>query len=71
MNALVAAVSCLCDAGDYVLCEEFAYSHAPECVFVPRGLHMLPVSAPCTLHAAHPSPSFMHPACVFGCDAGC
>lgn len=26
-----------------MLCEEFAYTHAPECVFVPKGLTMLPV----------------------------
>jgi len=45
VHALNCAVSCLCDRGDFIICEEFAYTHAPECIFIPRGLHMLPVSA--------------------------
>jgi len=44
VHALNCAVSCLCDPGDFIICEEFAYTHAPECVFTPRGLHMLPVA---------------------------
>ncbi|KAF5838173.1 pyridoxal phosphate-dependent transferase [Dunaliella salina] len=44
VHALQAAVQCLCDPGDFIICEEFAYTHAPECVFTPRGLHMLPVA---------------------------
>ncbi|KAJ9525826.1 hypothetical protein QJQ45_009302 [Haematococcus lacustris] len=44
VHALNAAIACLCDKGDFVVCEEFAYTHAPECIFIPRGLIMLPVA---------------------------
>eukprot|EP00197_Chlamydomonas_leiostraca_P013196 CAMPEP_0202877360 /NCGR_PEP_ID=MMETSP1391-20130828/30532_1 /ASSEMBLY_ACC=CAM_ASM_000867 /TAXON_ID=1034604 /ORGANISM="Chlamydomonas leiostraca, Strain SAG 11-49" /LENGTH=711 /DNA_ID=CAMNT_0049559387 /DNA_START=199 /DNA_END=2335 /DNA_ORIENTATION=- len=44
VHALNCAISVLCDRGDYVVCEEFAYTHAPECVFKPQGLRMLPVA---------------------------
>jgi hypothetical protein len=40
----------LCDPGDYVVCEEYAYTHAHECIFLPRGLRLLPVRGPWERH---------------------
>jgi DNA-binding transcriptional MocR family regulator len=29
VNALTTTVNCLTDPGDYIICEEFTYTHAP------------------------------------------
>ncbi|KXZ51817.1 hypothetical protein GPECTOR_11g258 [Gonium pectorale] len=43
IHAIFAAISCLTDPGDTLVVDEYTYTHALECVFLPRGLRLLPV----------------------------
>lgn len=47
MNALSAAIRTLCDTGDYVICEEFTYTHAPG-------------GRPCGPRDTHAGHAFLH-----------
>ncbi|EFJ42431.1 hypothetical protein VOLCADRAFT_119422 [Volvox carteri f. nagariensis] len=43
IHAIFAIVSCLTEPGDTLVVDEYTYTHALECVFLPRGLRLLPV----------------------------
>ncbi|GIM07100.1 hypothetical protein Vretimale_11326 [Volvox reticuliferus] len=43
IHAIFAIISCLTDPGDTLVVDEYTYTHALECVFLPRGLRLLPV----------------------------
>ncbi|GIL52971.1 hypothetical protein Vafri_8696 [Volvox africanus] len=43
IHAIFAIISCLTDPGDTIVVDEYTYTHALECVFLPRGLRLLPI----------------------------
>ena len=44
VHAISNIISVLADRGDSIVVDEFAYVHVTECILVPKGLKMLPVS---------------------------
>ena len=44
VHAIYNVVSVLADRGDTIVVDEFAYVHVTECILVPKGLKLLPVS---------------------------
>ena len=44
VHAIYNIVSVLADRGDTIVVDEFAYVHVTECILVPKGLKLLPVS---------------------------
>ncbi|KAG2491047.1 hypothetical protein HYH03_010493 [Edaphochlamys debaryana] len=43
IHGIFAAIACLTDPGDTLVVDEYTYTHALECVFLPRDLRLLPV----------------------------
>jgi kynurenine/2-aminoadipate aminotransferase len=43
VHAVSNLISCLADRGDTLIVDEFTYAHVSECIFLPRGLKLLPI----------------------------
>ena len=43
MHAISSLITVLTDRGDTLVVDEFTYAHVAECIFLPRGLKLLPV----------------------------
>eukprot|EP00798_Chlamydomonas_sp_ICE-L_P000112 gene112-5523_t len=44
VHAISCLITCLADRGDFILVDEHTFSHAMECIFIPKGLKILPVA---------------------------
>jgi hypothetical protein len=51
IHAVSNIVAVLADREDTIVIDEYAYVHVTECVLLPRGLNLLPVS--CFLGVGH------------------